>query len=179
MRDCKDFFLLKWGTLWIEDYRIEEDLYAIFDAKGALVCFRRKTLEFPEEVLCDGTKSQHDLKGIVLDDFSVNPDNCFYMVKVIVPQPNVPNIIRFYRPWGQEAGFCFTVGLITEVPQPTFCPSTYEGLTIVPRNFLFVREGNEYYHPPSVRQYEFLKAMNHSSVSDDYDYDHVNEYFEE
>ena len=75
---------------------------------------------------------------------------------------------------GQDYHFCYERSKLTNILFPKDCPSYFDSYRIDPNNFMFSKGENKVYRPPSVYQYEYLRSINHTSISvDDYDYYHV------
>jgi len=172
LRDCKDYLEEKWAGSWIEPYKVNGLLYAVFGPKGNLLCYRKATIEYANEIDCNANDAiiTHVNDNLFLN-FSKNANSC-----VAIHQ----RVIQSTRNHSQESfingtlKLCFTQEQLANIPIITECYEGIRNYSIPTKNFLFYdyATGKVVYRTPTVRQYEFLKSIGHRSVSDDYDYDH-------
>lgn len=180
LQRCKERLIDDWATSWIEHYRIDESTFAVF-GNGSLLCYRRNKFLYVHEVECSLFSMTYQFvnEKASFDNIIPTIENCFALYESIIPKNPIPNVVTYNRIYnsGDRSffSFCYVVGIMTEIPQVVECPNDIKNYKINPKNFIFKVDGIMKYQPPTVGQYQFLKSINHISVStDDYDYDHQN-----
>jgi len=182
IKGCEDLFQ-KQKRYIPYDYKMDGGKwYGYFGDDGIFECHKIYNVRLPNIKAC-GTGVDEIYKGVLRDESLPNLDECLKIVEFAMANlTNNPTTMysMVYAIKYFSLGLCYTADgeSIDEIPVKIECPEEYRA-KIINRNFVFRSKGENYgfRHPPAWSQYRELLRNYHPSVStDDYDYDHKNDY---